>query len=92
MIKEFRGFNRILTIIARGYMWKTDEPDVDRAYRALCAWCSLPESVKPDSGLDDSLGRFGHRQFFGGGKNPAAFTVHFKFLPIVRIFLPSLYS
>ena len=45
-----------------------------------------------DSGLGDSLGRFGHRQFFGGGKNPAAFTVHFKFLPIVRIFLPSLYS
>ena len=48
MIKEFRGFNRVLTIIARGYMWKTETPDVDRAYRALCAWCSLPESVKPD--------------------------------------------
>ena len=48
MIKEFRGFNRILTIIARGYMWKTEVPDVERAYRALCAWCSLPESVKPD--------------------------------------------
>ena len=48
MIKEFRGFNRVLTIIARGYMWKTDAPDVERAYRALCAWCSLPESVKPD--------------------------------------------
>ena len=48
MIKEFRGFNRILTILARGYMWETDVPDVERAYRALCAWCSLPESVKPD--------------------------------------------
>lgn len=48
MIKEFRGFNRILTIIARGYMWEADVPDVERAYRALCAWCSLPESVKPD--------------------------------------------
>ena len=48
MIKEFRGFNRILTILARGYMWETDVPDVERAYRALCAWCSLPDSVKPD--------------------------------------------
>ena len=48
MIKEFRGFNRILTILARGYMWETEAPDVERAYRALCAWCSLPESVKPD--------------------------------------------
>lgn len=48
MIKEFRGFNRILTILARGYMWETDVPDIERAYRALCAWCSLPESVKPD--------------------------------------------
>ena len=48
MIKEFRGFNRILTILARGYMWETEKPDVERAYRALCAWCSLPESVKPD--------------------------------------------
>ena len=37
MIKEFRGFNRILTIIARGYMWEAEAPDVDRAYRALCA-------------------------------------------------------
>lgn len=48
MIKEFRGFNRILTILARGYMWENETADIDRAYRALCAWCSLPESVKPD--------------------------------------------
>ena len=66
MIKEFRGFNRILTIIARGYMWETDEPDVDRAYRALCAWCSLPESVKPDkrkAGQDRSCFADLHNEF-----------------------------
>ena len=28
-------------------MWETDEPDVERAYRALCAWCSMPEHIKP---------------------------------------------
>ena len=46
MILKFLGFHRVLTILARGYMFGTDEPDVDRARRALCAWCSLPETKK----------------------------------------------
>ena len=46
MILKFLGFHRVLTILARGYMFSSDEPDVDRARRALCAWCSLPETKK----------------------------------------------
>ena len=38
------GFSRVLTILARGYMWEQNEPNVDRAQRALLAWCSLPET------------------------------------------------
>ncbi len=47
MFKKFTGFSRVLAILARGYMWENDEPDVDRAHRALCAWCSLPENIRP---------------------------------------------
>lgn len=46
MIMDFIGFHRVLTILARGYMFDEDEPDIDRARRALCAWCSLPETKK----------------------------------------------
>lgn len=42
MLKEFEGMARVLTIVARGYMWESDTPDCDRARRALCAWCSSP--------------------------------------------------
>ena len=41
-ILDFEGLPRILSIIARGYMHETNSPDIDRAYRALCAWCSIP--------------------------------------------------
>ena len=47
MLKRFEALTRVFTILARGYMWETDEPDVDRARRALCAWCSLPENIQP---------------------------------------------
>ena len=47
MMKDHKALSRVLTIVARGYMWETDEPDVERARRALCAWCSLPEAVIP---------------------------------------------
>ena len=40
---EFYGFHRILTIIARGYMFSEGRTDLDRAHRAICAWCSVPE-------------------------------------------------
>ena len=47
MLLKFEGFARILTIIARGYMYgENAEPDIDRASRALCAWCSVPDSKK----------------------------------------------
>lgn len=47
MLLDFEGLSRILTIIARGYMWQTDaSPDIDRARRALYAWCSIPDSKK----------------------------------------------
>lgn len=42
-ILDFEGFPRILSIIARGYMYGGDSPDIDRAYKALCAWCSIPD-------------------------------------------------
>ena len=43
---SFDGLNRVLTIIARGYMFQNGTPDVERAKRALLAWSSIPESKK----------------------------------------------
>lgn len=54
-ILEFEGMARILTILARGYLFHSkdgavisgDPHDrVDHARRALCAWCSVPENGK----------------------------------------------
>lgn len=42
-ILDFEGLPRILSIIARGYMHGGITPDIDRAHRALCAWCSIPD-------------------------------------------------
>lgn len=42
-ILDFEGLPRILSIIARGYMHSGDSPDIDRAHRALYAWCSIPD-------------------------------------------------
>ena len=41
---NFDGMVRILTIIARGYMHQSDTPDIEGARKALCAWCSIPNS------------------------------------------------
>lgn len=50
-ITDYEGFGRILTIIARGYLFHdkngnnlTDNPytRIDYARKALCAWCSIP--------------------------------------------------
>ena len=46
MLLDFEGLARVLTIIARGYLWQPNEPDIDRARRALYAWCSVPDSKK----------------------------------------------
>ena len=46
---EFEGMGRILTIIARGYLFKENEKPYERieyARNALCAWCSIPEETK----------------------------------------------
>lgn len=42
---SFDGLARVLTIIARGYMFKNGV-DIDVARRALCAWCSSPGNKK----------------------------------------------
>ena len=44
MLLDFTGFRRILTILARGYLFRDDGSAYDRietARRALLAWCSL---------------------------------------------------
>ena len=55
MIKDFKGFARIFTILARGYLFhnadgslKDGDPRerIDYARRALCAWCSIPDKKK----------------------------------------------
>jgi len=43
---SFEGLPRVLTVIARGYLFQNGEPNIDRARKALLAWCSIPESKK----------------------------------------------
>lgn len=48
-LMDFEGLGRILTIIARGYLFaKGEDPytQIDYARAALCAWCSVPEKTK----------------------------------------------
>ena len=47
LIKQI-GLHRVLTIIARGYMFESETLDIDRAKGALQAWCSLPTEKKDD--------------------------------------------
>ncbi len=42
MLTKFIGLTRVLTIVARGYMFESGEANIDRARQALCAWCSVP--------------------------------------------------
>lgn len=44
-IRDFLGFERIFTILARGYLFWDGDPydNVETARKALCAWCSIPE-------------------------------------------------
>lgn len=49
MLMDFEGIGRILTIIARGYLFRegTDSyENIEYARNALCAWCSIPEKTK----------------------------------------------
>jgi hypothetical protein len=53
MLLKFEGLARVLTIIARGYMFKNGtEPQIEYARRALCAWCSIPDSKKSSPKAD----------------------------------------
>ena len=54
-ILEFKGLARVLTIIARGYMYHDVDGNIldsdprerlDYVRKALCAWCSVPDSKK----------------------------------------------
>ncbi len=51
-IRDFLGFERIFTILARGYLFRDgDDPyaRTDYARNALCAWCSIPDNkAAPD--------------------------------------------
>ena len=47
LIKQI-GLHRVLTTVARGYMFETGTPDIGRAKGALQAWCSLPTEKKDD--------------------------------------------
>ena len=60
MIKQNKGFNRIFTILARGYLFhnadgtlRTDDPyaRTEEARRFLCAWCSLPYETVSNKAL-----------------------------------------
>ena len=47
-LTAFEGIGRILTIIARGYLFKgANNPyeQIEYARNALCAWCSIPEEI-----------------------------------------------
>lgn len=47
-IRDFLGFERIFTILARGYLFRGGDPydNVETARKALCAWVSIPEEGK----------------------------------------------
>ena len=61
MLLDFKGFHRILTVLARGYLFRNGSNGYDRievARRALLAWCSLSgEEMKkaPDQETDPRL-------------------------------------
>ena len=47
LIKQI-GLHRVLATVARGYMFESETPDIDRAKGALQAWCSLSTEKKDD--------------------------------------------
>ena len=60
IIKKNKGFNRIFTILARGFLFhntdgsvRTDDPyeRIDKAREFLCAWCSLPYETVSNKAL-----------------------------------------
>ena len=60
MIKQNKGFSRIFTVLARGYLFhnadgtlRTDDPHerINKAREFLCAWCSLPYEIVSNKAL-----------------------------------------
>ena len=51
-ILDFEGLNRVLTTLARGFLFHNEDGSpaeaplerIDYAKRGLCAWCSVPDS------------------------------------------------
>ena len=43
----FIGLKLVLTIIAHGYMFRDDSPDIDYIRRAICAWYNIPDKKLP---------------------------------------------
>lgn len=66
MLTKFIGLTRVLTIVARGYMYENGEADIDRARQALCAWCSVPnkktDQPKKDGQSETNFGYL-HKKF-----------------------------
>lgn len=50
-IIHHEGLVRVFTILARGFLWSSN-CDTEYTYRALCAWCSIPDkkNAKPKEG------------------------------------------
>uniref|UniRef100_UPI002AC8A3EC hypothetical protein n=1 Tax=Acutalibacter caecimuris TaxID=3093657 RepID=UPI002AC8A3EC len=50
MILDFTGLARVLTVLARGYLFADADENlrarINYARRALCAWCSVPDKKK----------------------------------------------
>lgn len=50
MILDFNGLARVMTILARGYLFadagENPQDRIDYTRRALCAWCSVPDKEK----------------------------------------------
>ena len=57
LIKQI-GLHRVLTTIARGYMFETVTPDIERAKGALQAWCSLPTEKKDNWKANTNFSEF----------------------------------
>ena len=54
MLTDLYGLQRVLTIIARGYLFRSGDPydNIEYTRRALCAWSSLPRK-NPDREGDE---------------------------------------
>lgn len=51
-IRDTLGFERIFTILARGYLFRDSEDpyeNIERARNALLAWCSIPDTIQRDA-------------------------------------------